>query len=82
MPEWPGRVTKNHAFVGTFVDQQYKCPEQTPDDKDERLHSMITEILPEELQQCVISSGGSLRQVMFRVNAKKPSERDYNKQSS
>ena len=68
----------NLAFVGTFVDQQYKCPEQTPDDKDERLHSMITEILPEELQQCVISSGGSLQQVMFRVNAKKPSERDYN----
>ena len=68
----------NLAFVGTFVDQQYKCPEQTPDDKDEHLHSMITEILPKELKQCVISSGGSLRQAMFRVNAKKPSERDYN----
>ena len=65
------------AFVGTYLDQQDACPEETPDQKDERLHSMITEILPEELQQCVISKGESLRQVTFRVNARTPTEDDY-----
>ena len=65
------------AFVGTFLDQQHTCPEETPDQKDELLHSMITEILPEEHQQCVISKGESLRQVTFRVNARTPSEDDY-----
>ena len=65
------------AFVGTFLDQQHACPEETPDQKDERLHSMITEILPEEHQQCVISKGESLRQVTFRVNARTPTEDDY-----
>ena len=65
------------AFVGTFLDQQHACPEETPDQKDERLHSMITDILPEELQQCVISNGESLRQVMFRVNTRAPSDEDY-----
>ena len=66
----------NLAFVGTFLDQQDACPEETPDQKDERLHSMITEILPERMQQCVISSG-SLRHVTFRVNARTPTEKDY-----
>ena len=65
------------AFVGTHLDLQHTCPEETPDQKDERLHSMITEILPEEMQQCVITNGGSLRQVTFRVNARTPSEEDY-----
>ena len=65
------------AFVGTFLDQQHACPEETPDDKDERLHSMITEILPEQLQQSVISNSGSLRQVTFRVNTRTPSDEDY-----
>ena len=66
----------NLAFVGTFLDQQDACPEETPDQKDEQLHSMITEILPERMQQCVISSG-SLRHVTFRVNARTPTEKDY-----
>ena len=65
------------AFVGTFLDKKDACPEETPDDKDERLHSMITDILPEELQQCVISNGESLRRVMFRVNTRTPSDEDY-----
>ena len=65
------------AFVGTFLDKKDACPEETPDQKDERLHSMITDILPEELQQCVISNGGSLRQVTFRVNTRTPSDKDY-----
>ena len=69
--------TPSLAFVGTFLDQQHACPEETPDQKDERLHSMITEILPEEQQQCVISKGESLRQVIFRVNARTPTEEDY-----
>ena len=66
----------NLAFVGTFLDQQDACPEETPDQKDERLHSMITEILSKDMQQCVISSG-SLRHVTFRVNARTPTEKDY-----
>ena len=65
------------AFVGTFLDKKDACPEETPDQKDERLHSMITDILPEELQQCVISNGRSLRQVTFRVNTRTPSDEDY-----
>ena len=69
--------TPSLAFVGTFLDQQHACPEETPDQKDKLLHSMITEILPEEHQQCVISKGESLRQVTFRVNARTPTEDDY-----
>ena len=65
------------AFVGTFLDQQEACPEETPDQKDECLHSMITEILPEELQECIVSSGGSLQQATFRVNTRQPSDQDY-----
>ena len=67
----------NLAFVGTFLDEQEKCPDETPDQKDERLHDIITEILPEEMRQCIITNGGSLRQVTFRVNARTPSKRDY-----
>ena len=67
----------NLAFVGTFLDQQSACPEETPDNKDEKLQSMITNILPEDLQQCVISNSGSLKQVTFRVNTRTPSDTDY-----
>ena len=67
----------NIAFVGTFLDQQHMCPEETPDKKDGLLHSMITEILPKKLQECVISSGGSLHHTMFRVNARTPTAADY-----
>ena len=66
----------NLVFVGTFFDKQDSCPE-TPDQKDERLHAMITEILPEEMQQCVISRGGSLREASFRVNARTPCKHDF-----
>ena len=66
----------NLAFVGTFLDEQDNCPE-TPDQKDERLHAMITEILPEEMQQCVITRGGSLREASFRVNARTPCKHDF-----
>ena len=67
----------NLAFVGTFLDQQHVCPKETPDRKDELLHSMIIEILPEELQDCIISSGESLQQVMFRLNTRTPNKKDY-----
>ena len=67
----------NIAFVGTFLDQQNACSEETPDQKDELLHSMITEILPEDLQQCIISNGESLKHVTFRLNARTPSDNDY-----
>ena len=68
----------NLAFVGTFFDLKDSCPE-TPDEKDERLHAIITEILPERMQQSVIASGGSLRQVTFRINARNPSKDDFKK---
>ena len=65
------------AFVGTFLYKKDACPEETPDQKDEKIQSMITEILPEQLQQSVISNSGSLRQVTFRVNTRTPSDEDY-----
>ena len=65
------------AFVGTFLDQQEACTDETPDQKDELLQSMITEILPQELQQCVISNGESLQHVTFRLNARRPKDSDY-----
>ena len=69
--------TPNLAFVGTFLDEQHKCCDKTPDQKDERLHSMITEILPAEMQECVISNNASLKQVTFRVNTRETSEEDF-----
>ena len=66
------------AFVGTHIDLQQTCSE-TPDEKDERLHTIIMEILPKEMQKSVIASGGSLRQVTFRVNAREPQSQDYQK---
>ena len=66
----------NLAFVGTFRDQQHTCKE-TPEDKDERLRTIITEVLPEEMQKCVITNGKSLQQVSFRVNANTPETRDF-----
>ena len=65
------------AFVGTFLDKKDDCPEETPDQKDERLHSMITEILSPEMQKCVVSKSGSLEQVTFRLNAREPTDTDY-----
>ena len=68
----------NLAFVGTFLDQQDSCPE-TPDEKDERINAIITEILPENMQQSVITSGESLKQITFRINARNPSKEDFEK---
>ena len=68
----------NLAFVGTFLDQTDSCLE-TPDEKDERLHAIITEILPENMQQSVITNGGSLKQITFRINARNPSKEDFKK---
>ena len=68
----------NLAFVGTFLDEQEKCSE-TPDVKDERLHSIITEMLPSEMQECVITPGGSLKQATFQINARNPDKEDFKK---
>ena len=68
----------NLAFVGTFLDQQDSCPE-TPDEKDERINAIITEILPENMQQSVVTSGESLKQITFRINARNPSKEDFEK---
>ena len=65
------------AFVGTFLDQQDSCPE-TPDKKDERLHAIITEMLPKNMQERVITSGG-LKHVTFRINARIPGNQDFKK---
>ena len=66
----------NLAFVGTFLDEQHKCKE-TPDKKDERLHAIITEMLPPEMQECVITDGASPRRVTFRINARSPGKQDF-----
>ena len=66
----------NLAFVGTFLDEQEKCSEK-PDMKDKRLHRIITEILPPEMQESVITCGGSLKKVTFRINARTPEKNDF-----
>ena len=68
----------NLAFVGTFLDEHEKCSE-TPDNKDKRLHSIITEMLPQEMQECVITPGGSLKKSTFRINARNPGVQDFQK---
>ena len=68
----------NLAFVGTFLDEHHKCSE-TPDMKDKQLHSIITDILPPEMQKCVITPGGSLKKATFRINARNPSDQDFEK---
>ena len=67
----------NLAFVGTFLDEKNKCPEESPDEKDKRLHSIITEMLPPEMLKCVITDGPSLKQATFRINARTPTKRDF-----
>ena len=67
----------NLAFVGTFLDEKDKCPEESPEEKDKRLHSIITEMLPLEMLKCVIIDGPSLRQATFRINARTPTKRDF-----
>ena len=59
------------AFAGTFF------RDESLDAKDERLHTIITEMLPPEMQQCVITNGRSLREVTFRINARSPEEQDF-----
>ena len=68
----------NLAFVGTFLDvyEQNKCNE-TPDMKDEKLHRTISEVLPPKMQECVITPGGSLKKATFRINARNPSDQDF-----
>ena len=68
----------NLAFVGTFLDEQENCSE-TSDMKDEQLHCIITEMLPPEMQGCVNSPGGSLKKSTFRINARNPSDHDFEK---
>ena len=68
----------NLAFVGTHLDEYSpsKCPE-SPDQKDEQLCSIITEMLPHEMQESVITAGGSLRNISFKINAREPRTSDY-----
>ena len=70
----------NLAFVGTHLDayDPNTCSE-TPDEKDERLNAIITEMLPEEMHQSVITGGGSLKEVSFRINARTPRKIDFEK---
>ena len=70
----------NLIFVGTHLDKYCPntCPE-SPDQKDERLCDIITEMLPENMQQSVITAGGSLNHVTFRINAREPGAADLGK---
>ena len=58
----------NLAFVGTHLDAYtpQTCPE-SPDQKDERLHSIVTEMLPQEMEQSVISAGAYLGNLTFHI---------------
>ena len=66
----------NIAFVGTHRDLQHTCPE-SPAEKDGKLRSIITDLLPPEMQECVITNGSSLRQAIFPVNTKQPEKEDF-----
>ena len=66
----------NLAFVGTFLDKKGECSE-TPAMKNERLHRIITEMLPPDMQNCVITYGGSLKEVTFQINAQTPKTGDF-----
>ena len=66
----------NIAFVGTFLDRANECKE-TPAMKDERLYKIITKMLSEEMQKCVITHGISLEQTMFQINARTPTKCDF-----
>ena len=66
----------NLAFVGTFLDKKDECSE-TPAMKNKRLHRIITEMLPPDMQNCVITYGGSLKQITFQINAQTPKTEDF-----
>ena len=67
----------NLAFVGTYLDEKDKCPNESPEAKDERLHSIITQMMPPEMRVSVITNGASMKQATFRVNARTPRRRDF-----
>ena len=66
----------NIAFVGTHRDLQHTCLE-SPAEKDGKLRSIITDLLPPEMQECVITHGSSLGQAIFPVNTKQPEKEDF-----
>ena len=66
----------NIAFVGTHRDLQQTCPE-SPAEKDSKLRSIITDLLPPEMQECVITHGSSLGHAIFPINAKHPEKEDF-----
>ena len=70
----------NLVFVGTHHDvyPSSSCSE-SPDEKDELLNSIITEILPPEIQQSVITAGSTLSNVTFKINAREPEKSDFKK---
>ena len=68
----------NIAFVGTFLDKAHECKE-TPAMKNKRLYRIITEILPEEMQKCVITHGNSLEHTAFQINARIPMKEDFDR---
>ena len=68
----------NLAFVGTFLDLAHECSE-TPGKKDEQLHRIISEVLPPEMLECVITHGDSLKQVTFQINAQAPEKQDFDR---
>ena len=68
----------NLAFVGTFLDLAHECSE-TPGKKDEQLQRIISEVLPTEMLECVITHGDSLKQVTFQINAQAPEKQDFDR---
>ena len=70
----------NVAFVGTHLDVYLsKSCSESADDKDSLLQSILTETLPQEMQESVLSAGGSLSHVTFKINARTPEKTDFEK---
>ena len=63
------------VFVGTHRDLQDTCSESLAK-KNIKLHSIITDLLPSEMQENVITHGISLGQAIFPINAKQPKTED------
>ena len=68
-----GRIMKL-AFVATHRDED--CSAELLHVKNDRLHRMLVELLPENVRKGVISRGGSLKQVIFPFNGKNPDVHD------
>ena len=76
----PGAVPPALAFIGTHRDEE--CAEEPLEVKDKIVHQIICEMLPPELQECVISRSNTLEHAIIPINAKSPQPIDYRRITS